>query len=173
MKIGLISDTHGFLDHSIMKALEGCDQIWHAGDIGPGVAEELSKHFDFHAVHGNIDDRETRIKYPEFLEIILDGIKILITHIAGKPPKYNHAVREKLNHINPRLLICGHSHLVCALKDPKRNNLLFLNPGAAGMHGFHQMRTLMTFSIENEKISGLKLIELGKRGQIKDPSTGE
>lgn len=169
MKIGLISDTHGFVDDAIMKALSGCDQVWHAGDIGRGVAEKLSGQSEFLAVYGNIDDREIRLNYPEFLEMTVEGIKILITHIAGKPPKYNSAVRSKLKIFNPEVLICGHSHLVCAIKDPERKNLLFLNPGAAGIHGFHQVRTLMTFNIQNGKISELKLIELGKRGKITNP----
>lgn len=168
MKVGLISDTHGFLDEKVLTSLRGCDEIWHAGDLGPGVAEKLSAIGNFRAVYGNIDDLDTRNLFPEFLEINEDGLRILITHIAGKPPKYNTSVRSKIKSFEPHVLICGHSHMACVIKDPDKNNMIFINPGAAGIHGFHQIRTLMTFQISNGKISDLALVEIGKRGEIKD-----
>lgn len=171
MKIGLLSDTHGFLDDRIIHHLADCQEIWHAGDIGPGVADQLSALTTLRAVFGNIDNAEVRNQFPEFLELESGGIRILLTHIAGKPPSYNKVVRTKLDSFKPQVLICGHSHIACVIKDHKRQGLIFMNPGAAGIHGFHQMRTMMTFKIESGKMQELAVIELGKRGEIRAPLT--
>lgn len=172
MKIGLLSDTHGFIDKKILDYLMNCDEIWHVGDIGPGILALMPTDKILRAVHGNIDDRELQTTLPEMIEIELAGLKVLMVHIAGKPPNYTYQVSKKLKEFKPAFLICGHSHLAKVMRDHK-NNLIYINPGAAGQHGFHRMRTMMTFRIESGKITDLMLIELGKRGQIKNPEGGE
>ena len=166
MKIGLLSDTHGFLDHRIAGHFSDCDEIWHAGDIGPSVADELQQIKPLRAVFGNIDGPDIRNRYPEFIETEIDGIKILMTHIAGNPPAYNRQIKEKISNLNPDLVICGHSHIAKVYRDPENNNLLFINPGAAGNHGFHRIKTIMRFDILGGKIKNLQIIELGKRGEL-------
>jgi putative phosphoesterase len=165
MKIGLLSDTHGFLDEKVLNYFADCDEIWHAGDIGDGVAHRLSAEKNFKAVFGNIDGKEIRAHYPEFMEIEISNCRILITHIAGIPPRYTPVVRSRIKSYKPHVLICGHSHITRVSKDDK-NQLLYLNPGAAGQHGFHQIRTIMKFEVSDGRIKELVVIELGKRGKI-------
>ena len=172
MKIGLLSDTHGFLDKKVLEHFQDCDEIWHAGDIGPGITEKLSAEKKFKAVYGNIDGREIRKAYPEFIESDLSGCKILITHIAGTPPNYTPPVKSKINTFKPDLLICGHSHITRVSKD-EQNHLLYINPGAAGQQGFHRIRTIMKFRIDERKIKDLVVIELGKRGELNVAEAGE
>jgi len=163
MKVVLLSDTHGFLDKSIFKYFEDCDEIWHAGDIGSlDIADQLSNFKKFRAVHGNIDDNTLRHKYPEELIFNVDGLKVFIKHIGGYPPRYNNNIRRRLDLVNPDLFICGHSHIVKIIKDPERK-LLHINPGASGKQGFHHMRSIIRFSILDGKLENLQLIELGKR----------
>jgi putative phosphoesterase len=166
MKIGLLSDTHGFLDHRIAVHFADCDEIWHAGDIGPSVVEDLQDIKPLRAVFGNIDAPDIRNRFPEFIETEIQGIKVLMTHIAGNPPKYTNQVKQKILNINPDLVICGHSHIAKVYRDPENSNLLFINPGAAGNHGFHRIKTIMRFDILEGKIRDLRIIELGKRGEL-------
>jgi len=166
MKIGLLSDTHGFLDHRIAGYFSDCDEIWHAGDIGPSVADELQKIKPLRAVFGNIDGPDIRNRYPEFIETEIEGIKILMTHIAGNPPVYNRQTKKKISTRHPDLVICGHSHIAKVYRDPDNYNLLFINPGAAGNHGFHRIKTIMIFDILGGKIKDLVVLELGKRGDL-------
>lgn len=163
MKVGLLSDTHGYLDESIFKYFEECDEIWHAGDIGSlEIADQLLNFKKFRAVYGNIDGNILRKSYPEELIFEYGGLKVFIKHIGGYPPKYNHEIRKKLDLITPDLFICGHSHIVKIIRDPKRR-LLHINPGASGKHGFHHKRSIVRFSISEGKVENLQLIELGKR----------
>jgi len=163
MKIGIISDTHGFLDPKVFEYFKEVDEIWHAGDVGEkSVLHKLKQFKPTTAVYGNIDGNEIRIQAPENEVIEREGSKILMTHIASKPPKYNSRVRELIKNHNPNILVCGHSHMLKVEMD-KANNLLFINPGAAGRHGFHQMRTLIRFEIKEGKPQNLEVIELGKR----------
>ena len=163
MKIGLLSDTHGYLDESIFKYFEACHEIWHAGDIGSSdIADQLSNFKKFRAVYGNIDGNILRQRYPEELVFEIEGLKVFIKHIGGYPPKYNHDLRNRLDLIKPDLFICGHSHIVKIIKDPERK-LLNINPGASGKHGFHHMRSIIRFDISGGKLENLQLIELGKR----------
>ncbi len=165
MKIGLISDTHGYLPDSLFEHFKDCDEIWHAGDIGNiSLADELSKFKSLKAVYGNIDGIDIRAQYPEDLRFNCQGWDILITHIAGAPPKYNKRIKALLNEKPPQILVCGHSHLLRIEKDPKHNNMLYLNPGAAGIHGFHKNLTLIRFELEKTKINNMQVIDLGKRG---------
>ena len=163
MKIGLISDTHGFLDEKIFKYFEACDEIWHAGDIGSiDIHNKLTGFKKLRGVYGNIDDWEIRQKYPVELIFELGGIKVYMTHIGGYPPRYTPAIRNKLNLVKPDLFICGHSHILKIMNDRYRG-ILHINPGAAGMQGIHKKRTLVRFSMDIGKIENLQVIELGRR----------
>ncbi|WP_296621884.1 metallophosphoesterase family protein [Marivirga sp.] len=166
MKIGLISDTHGFWDEAIPKYFEDCDEIWHAGDVGEAgqIIESLSKIAPTLVVYGNIDTPEFQKTYTENLFFEREGVKIFMTHIGGKPPSYNPRVKKLIQSEKPNVFICGHSHILRAMPDPKHGNLLYLNPGAAGNQGFHKIRTMMRFEINNGKVEKLEVIELGKRG---------
>lgn len=166
MKIGIISDTHSHLEPSVMEHFKACDELWHAGDIG--TMEVLRQLEDFKptiAVYGNIDGHEIRAATPENQFIEREGVKILMTHIAASPPRYNPRVRELIQHHQPAMLVCGHSHILKVMPD-KVNNLLFVNPGAAGKHGFHKIKTLLRLELQEGKIKNLEVIEMGPRGRI-------
>lgn len=168
MKIGLISDTHGYLDEQIFKYFADCDEIWHAGDIGTlEVAQRLEQFKPIRAVWGNIDGEEIRARYLENEIFMCEDKKVWITHIGGKPPRYSKGIKAKLKEIKPQLFICGHSHILRVISDSKIGNLLYINPGAAGVQGFHSIRTILRFDLSAGKISNMQVIELGKRGQIK------
>lgn len=172
MKIGLLSDTHSFLDPNILDFFSGCDEVWHAGDIGdPLIITKLEEFRPLRAVYGNIDAPEIRHRFPEDLQFDCEGMNVWITHIAGTPPRYNPRIKKKLKGYTPDLLICGHSHILKVMRDPEHNNLIFMNPGAAGNHGFHSMKTILRFEIKNGVLANLEVIELGKRGAI--PSGGK
>jgi len=167
MIIGLLSDTHGFLDPKVFDHFGHCDEIWHAGDIGnSAVADELERFKPFRAVFGNIDGADLRNRYVEDLWITIEGITILLTHIGGVPPTYNPRVKKILKARIPDIFICGHSHILRIKRDPQWNNMLYLNPGAAGNHGFHFMKTLVRFEIVRGEIRNMEVIEIGKRGLI-------
>jgi putative phosphoesterase len=162
-KIGLISDTHSFLHPRVKHHFTNCDEIWHAGDIGNlSLADELAAFKPFRAVYGNIDGTEVRKVYPEHLRFTLEGVDVWITHIGGYPKRYDLRVKDEMNRNPPKLFICGHSHILKAIPDPKLG-LLHLNPGAAGKVGFHQVLTLMRFDLDAGKIKNLEVIELEKR----------
>ncbi len=165
-RIGILSDTHSYLDESIFKFFEECDEIWHAGDIGDRfVTDSLEDVRTLRAVYGNIDSLELRKKYPENQIFTLEGVKVLITHIGGYPGRYTSRVKKILKEENIDLYVCGHSHILKVMHDPELD-LLHINPGAAGMTGFHKMRTAIRFTIGGpEKISNLQVIELGERTQ--------
>lgn len=165
MKIGLISDTHGFLDEKVFTHFEACDEIWHAGDIGEGeVLNRLKQFKPTLAVYGNIDTIEYQNTLPQILEFEREGVSVFMIHIGGKPPRYSKGVKALLKQAQPKLFICGHSHILKVMKDDQLN-LLYMNPGAAGQQGFHQMRTLLRFDLEGGEIKNLEVIELGKRGR--------
>jgi uncharacterized protein len=169
MKIGLLSDTHGYLDPKIFTYFSSCDELWHAGDFGSyELANDLAAFKPMKAVHGNIDDRVLRSEYPEDLWFQCQGLNVWITHIAGTPPAYNPRIRKMFSQKIPDILVCGHSHILRVMKDD-RYDLLYLNPGAAGNQGFHHMRTLLRFEIHEGAVRNMEIIELGKRGAI-DPS---
>lgn len=165
-KIGLMSDTHSYLDETLLKHFQSCDEVWHAGDIGtPLVADRLEAFKPLKAVFGNIDGQEIRIRYPENLRFECAGLDVLITHIGGYPGKYNQRIRSIIHSDPPGLFICGHSHILKVMHD-RQLGILHLNPGASGKEGFHKMRTAMRFEIENGKVQNLEIIELGLRGQL-------
>lgn len=164
-RIGLISDTHSYMDDRILHHLEGCDQIWHAGDIGSSeVMEPLHEIAEVKAVYGNIDDAGIRANYP--LDHIFEtgGAKVFITHIAGRPNRYPRRVKDRIAVEKPDIFVCGHSHILLVNRDPD-TGLIHMNPGACGNHGFHKVRTLLRFSINQGKVIDPEVIELGKRGR--------
>ncbi|WP_296697661.1 metallophosphoesterase family protein [Algoriphagus sp.] len=164
-KVALISDSHSHIDEKTLSFLQDVDEIWHAGDIGNrDVMESLPKGKKIRAVFGNIDDLESQSIYPEWAFWETEGVKILMTHIGGKPPRYAKGVKSKIKESNPDLFICGHSH-ICKVEYDKALNCLYMNPGAIGQQGFHQMRTLLLFDLEAGNIKNLKVVELGKRGK--------
>ena len=168
MRIGIISDTHGFLDPSVFKYFDSCDEIWHAGDIGTlGVLHQLEAFKPTVAVYGNIDGHELRAATPENQVFTREGVKIVMTHIGGKPPQYNPQTRALLTKEYPRIFVCGHSHILKVENDSFRK-MLFINPGAAGKHGFHKMKTILRFEINAGKIEKMEVVELGLRAALKD-----
>ncbi len=162
-KILLLSDTHSFLDEKILKYVDQADEVWHAGDIGDlHVTDEIKKRKPLRAVYGNIDDDKARMEFPLNNRFFCEEVDVLITHIGGYPGKYNQAIRPVLQQKPPKLFICGHSHILKVQFD-KTLNLLHMNPGAAGIHGFHQVRTMLRFEIDGDKIQALEIIEFEKR----------
>lgn len=165
MKIGLISDTHNYLDSSITTALEGVNEIWHAGDIGSlAITDRLAEIAPVRAVYGNIDNHLVRSEWPEYLYHEIDSNRFLMIHIAGRIGNYNPRVRELIAQFRPTFLICGHSHILKVQFD-KRFDLLYINPGAVGQHGFHLMRTLIIFEIQDGIVTHMNAVELGRRGR--------
>lgn len=163
-RIGLMSDTHGFIDPKIYNYFKDVDEIWHAGDVGEvAVIDELRKFKPIRGVYGNIDATDVRMEFPEFNRFKCEEVEVLMTHIAGKPGKYSKPLFEELEKNGaPKLFICGHSHILLVKNDP-RFNMLWMNPGACGFKGFHQMKTVLRFSITGDRIHDLEVIELGKR----------
>lgn len=162
-KIGLMSDTHGYLDPKIFHHFKDVDQIWHAGDIGSiEVLDELRKFKPTKIVYGNIDNSEIRVETDLYLSFKCENVSVLMTHIAGKPGKHYREAHELIIKEKPKLFICGHSHILLVQMD-KNHNMLWMNPGACGYKGFHQVKTLLRFDINDDKIENLEIIELGKR----------
>jgi|TARA_B110000438_G_scaffold251552_1_gene256042 putative phosphoesterase len=158
-KILLISDTHGYIDDRIIQYAKQSDETWHAGDIGElKVTDELKKVTTVRAVHGNIDNNKIRAEYPENLRFQIEEMKIWITHIGGYPNKYNQRIRQEINNNPPDIFICGHSHILKVIND-KKLDVLHINPGAIGKHGFHHVRTMIKFEIMKSKIQNLEVIE--------------
>lgn len=162
-KILLLSDTHSYLDEKILKHVSWADEVWHAGDIGDlEVTDTLKKRKPLRAVYGNIDNHEARTEFPLNNRFWCEEVEVLMTHIGGYPGKYNPAIRQELQTKPPKLFICGHSHILKVQFD-KQLNLLHMNPGAAGIHGFHQVRTMLRFVIDGTNIKDLEIIEFEKR----------
>lgn len=162
-RIGLISDTHSYLDDAVFNHFASCDEVWHAGDFGDfKVANALKAFKPFKGVYGNIDGQDVRAEYPEHLKFNCEKVKVWMTHIGGYPGKYNPKIREQVLQEQPDLFICGHSHILKVMYD-KKINCLHLNPGAAGKYGWHKVRTLLRFCISEEKILNLEVIELANR----------
>ena len=162
-RIALLSDTHNFLPPEIFKYFDSCDEIWHAGDIGTiSIMDELVKIKPVRAVYGNIDGTDVRKVYPKNLHFMCEDVKVYLTHIGGYPGHYSPEAREEIKLKQPALFICGHSHILKVIYD-KQYNLLHINPGAAGVHGFHKVKTLVRFTIDGNNIKDLEVVELGAR----------
>ncbi len=163
-RIGLISDTHSYLDPRVSNYFKDVDEIWHAGDIGSrAVTDELKKFKPLRAVYGNIDGQELRSEFPLEQTFEIEGCRIYIVHIAGAVGKYNREVVSSIEKFKPDILVCGHSHICKVVRDEKFN-LLYMNPGSAGAQGFHKVKTLLRFSIDKGIPKNLEVIELGLRG---------
>ncbi len=162
-RIGLLSDTHGFLDETIFEHFSNCDEIWHAGDFGDEeVAKRLKEKKNLKGVYGNIDGTDIRTVYPEQLVFICEEVKVMIRHIGGYPPRYNPETKKELLIHKPQLFIAGHSHILKVMFDEKLQ-CLHMNPGAAGKQGWHKVRTIIRFVIDGKQMRDCEVIELGKR----------
>ena len=162
-RIGLLSDTHGYWDDRYLHHFASCDEIWHAGDIGSqDIIDRLKAFRPLRAVYGNIDSHNIRLQYPETTRFTLDGADVVMKHIGGYPGRYDRSVRSLLAAQPPQLFVSGHSHILKVQYDPALR-LLHINPGAAGKYGFHTVRTLVRFVIDDGKFADLEVIELGGR----------
>ncbi|WP_111683391.1 metallophosphoesterase family protein [Winogradskyella tangerina] len=161
-KILLLSDTHSYIDDNILKYVKQADEVWHAGDIGDlEVTDQIKALKPLKAVYGNIDDSKARSEFPLHQRFTCEEIDVWITHIGGYPPKYNGRVREELNNNPPDIFICGHSHILKVMPD-KKLDLIHMNPGAIGKHGFHKKRTMLRFKIDGKQIKDLEIIEFDR-----------
>ncbi len=161
-QIGLISDTHGYLDENVFKHFENCNEIWHAGDFGNiEIANKLKSFKPLKGVFGNIDGQDIRSEFPEQLVFDCEDVKVMIRHIGGYPPKYNPETKKELLIHKPQLFISGHSHILKIMYD-ERLNCLHINPGAAGKQGWQRVRTIVRFAIDGKEIKNCEVIELGK-----------
>jgi putative phosphoesterase len=164
LRIGLLSDTHHFLDEPLFRHFESCDEIWHAGDFGTiALADQLAAFKPLRGVYGNIDGQDIRKVYPEKLRWQSEGVKVYMTHIGGYPPRYNPVVKKELETDTPQLFICGHSHILKIMYD-EQLHCLHMNPGAAGRQGWHTVRTAIRFTIDGANMKDCEVIELGPRG---------
>ena len=162
-KILLLSDTHSYIDDAILKYVKQADEVWHAGDIGDlEVTDAIKALKPLRGVYGNIDDAKARLEFPENNRFMCEDVDVWITHIGGYPPKYNLRTRDMIIKNPPRIFICGHSHILKVMPD-KRYDIIHMNPGAAGKHGFHKVRTMLRFTIDSSKIENLEIIEFPKR----------
>ncbi len=162
-RIGLLSDTHGYLDDMVMEHFRDCDEIWHAGDLGEGEwIQKLISFKPLRAVYGNIDNIAIRSMFPEVLLFNCEAIKVMMKHIGGYPPAYNPATKKQILEAKPQLFVSGHSHILKIMYD-ERLACLHMNPGAAGKQGWHKMRTLIRFNIDGKDINNCKVIELAGR----------
>lgn len=162
-RIGLISDTHNYLDEAVFRHFDQCDEIWHGGDFGTvDIADRLKAFKPLRGVYGNIDGRDVRSEYPLKLEWTCEEVKVFMIHIGGYPGRYAPGVKQQLVDSGAKLFICGHSHILKVIYDDKIG-CLHMNPGAAGKQGWHQVRTLLRFAIDGPEIKNLEVIELGQR----------
>jgi len=163
-QIGILSDTHSYMDERILKHLEDCDEIWHAGDIGViSVTDQLKElPGKLRAVYGNIDGGEIRKEFDLDEAFKVEEVKVFMTHIAGRPGRYPPRVKERVKKFKPKIFVCGHSH-ICLVQHNKEFDLIHINPGAAGKHGFHKKRTLVKLEINDTKVDNLRVVELGNR----------
>jgi putative phosphoesterase len=164
LHIGLLSDTHHFLDDNLFRHFDKCDEIWHAGDFGTiAIAQKLAAFKPLKGVYGNIDGQDIRSVYPEKLRWRSEDVNVFMTHIGGYPPRYNPVVKKELENNTPQLFICGHSHILKIMFD-ERLHCLHMNPGAAGRQGWHSLRTAIRFTIDGANMKDCEVIELGPRG---------
>ncbi|MBQ0787658.1 MAG: metallophosphoesterase family protein [Oceanihabitans sp.] len=161
-KILLLSDTHSYIDDAILKHVKQADEVWHAGDIGDlKVTDAIQKLKPLRAVYGNIDNDKARMEFPENNRFMCEGVDVWITHIGGYPNRYDIRIRDEIKKNPPKLFISGHSHILKVMQD-KKLNLLHMNPGAVGKHGFQQVRTMLRFVIDGDTIKDLEVIESKK-----------
>ena len=165
-KILVLSDTHGYIDSRIEEYAKNSDEVWHAGDFGSlEVLKKLKKISFLRGVYGNIDNHYLRISLSEFEIFEVEKLKVLLIHISGNSKNLSSKVDTLINSHKPNILVCGHSHIL-KIEYLKSKNILYLNPGAAGKYGFHKIRTMIKFEINNQSIDNMNVIELGKRSKI-------
>jgi putative phosphoesterase len=165
MRIGLLSDTHGFLDEAVFQHFAECDEVWHAGDFGKSeILDRLREFKPLRGVYGNVDGAQLRTELAADLVWECEGVRVYMTHIGGYPGNYDARAKQEIRRLEPGLFICGHSHILKVMRDPALG-LLHMNPGACGHHGWHLVRTLLRFNVQAGKISGVEAIELGPRGR--------
>lgn len=164
VKVGLISDTHHYLDPQVSDYFSGCDEIWHAGDFGTvEIARQLQKIAPLIGVYGNIDGQDVRKEFPLHQRFVKEELEIWMTHIGGNPGRYALPIRQEMETNPPDIFICGHSHILKIARDPNNHKMLYINPGAAGRQGFQQMRTVVRFALNKGKISDVEVVNLGPR----------
>ena len=163
IKIGLLSDTHGYIDKKIINFFSDCQEIWHAGDMGKiEIADKLAKVCTFRGVHGNADGTDVRVQYKKHNRFFCEEVDVWITHIGGYPGNYSRDVKSSIFIKPPKLFISGHSHILKVIND-KKLNLLHINPGAAGIQGIHIVRTAVRFNIDKNNISELEILEIPRQ----------
>ena len=163
MRIGLISDTHGYLDPKVEKYFKECDEIWHAGDIGSlQVTDQLKKIAPIRVVYGNIDNHKIRSHFKETLLFRCEQVKVMMTHIGGYPGRYAKGIKERLEEIQANLFICGHSHILKVMYD-KSLKTMHMNPGSIGDYGIHKVKTILCFTIDGKEIKELRVVEFPRR----------
>lgn len=165
MYIGLISDTHGVFSDPFREFLEPVDEVWHAGDFGGGedFVKTIAAFKPLVGVSGNCDGQDVRRLYPAYQFMQVEGMKVLMTHIGGSPGHYDFRAQALIDRYRPDLFVCGHSHILKVMGD-RQNNLLYINPGAAGIQGWQVVRTALRFKIENAQVSGMEVFELPRKG---------
>ena len=165
MYIGLISDTHGVFSEGFREFLEPVDEIWHAGDFGGGAsfAEEIASFKPVVGVSGNCDGQDIRLMYPSYQLLQVQGLKILMTHIGGSPGHYDVRARALIDRFNPKVFICGHSHILKIMND---GDMLYLNPGAAGIQGWHVVRTALRFKILDGVVQDMEVFNLPRENHV-------
>ena len=166
LKIGLISDTHHFLDPEIPHHFSEVDEIWHAGDFGNlSIAGSLREIAPLTGVYGNIDGPDIRAEFPLHQRMKREGLDVWMTHIGGNPGRYALPIKSEITADPPDLFICGHSHILKIVRDPEKNNMIYMNPGAAGRYGFHEYRTVLRFGIEQGRLKDVEVVNLGTRSE--------
>lgn len=164
LKVGLISDTHHYLDPQVFDYFDRCDELWHAGDFGNiDIARQLEELAPLVGVYGNIDGQDIRAEYPQNQRLERGGLQILMTHIGGTPGRYALPVREEIETNPPDLFVCGHSHILKIVRDPEQEHMIYMNPGAAGRQGFQQYRTVVRFAIRDAGLHDVEVITLGTK----------
>ncbi len=170
MRVGLLSDTHGFLDEVIFEHFAECDEVWHAGDFGPvEILDQLKVFKPLRGVYGNVDGAAVRSEVNDELSWTCEGVRVYMTHIGGYPGHYEKKAKQAILREGPDLFICGHSHILRVIRDAQLN-LVHMNPGACGHHGWHKVRTLLRFTLAAGAVSGVEAIELGPRGRTPRPT---
>lgn len=166
LKVGLISDTHGYLDPEVLEHFSDMDEIWHAGDFGNlEIARQLQDIAPLLGVYGNIDGQDIRSEFPLHQKVEREGLRVWMTHIGGVPGRYCIPIREKIESNPPDIFVCGHSHILKIARDQNLQKMLFINPGAAGKQGFQVYRTLIRFELDNRQVRNVEVINLGKVGE--------
>lgn len=160
-KIGILSDTHGIIPRQVYSFFKDCDEIWHAGDMGPGVLEELMKFKPVRGVWGNVDGQDLRMEVPKVQVFMCEDCKVMMTHIGGYPQKYDSKMLPMIREEKPDIYVSGHSHILKVMWDEKFQ-LLHINPGAAGKYGFHKVCTLVRFVIDGKTPKDLEIMEFDK-----------